>query len=168
MLPDNVESCCTTVAESDVRVLSWDRTELVDLLNRDPHVRSSLKAALSWDLVRKLQAQRNLLSSKIIDDPEAWTLRRNEQTEKRYTSILKNLLNTHDKIEMTKRKRELNKYRTIHHIDDEHHQKALKECGWTLEEFEAGYKEDHGPNQQIKNRHGPGWYLRELVLRILG
>ena len=55
MLPDSVESCCKIEAESDVRVLAWDRTELVDLLNRDPHVKRSIKAVLSWDIVRKLK-----------------------------------------------------------------------------------------------------------------
>ena len=122
----------------------------------------------SHKLNHVLKAQRTLLASKVIEDPEAWTHRRNEQTEHRYTSILKNLLERLDKDEMTKRKRELNKYRTIHHIDDEHHRDALKECGWTVEEFDAGYKKDQGPIQQNKNRHGPQWYIREFVLRVLG
>lgn len=168
MLPGSVESCCKIEAESDVRVLTWDRTELVELLNRSPHVRRSLKAVLSWDIVRKLKTQRTLLSAGIIDDPEAWTLRRHEQTEHRYASILKNLLATYDDTEMTRRQQELNKYRTIHHIDDEHHREALKNCGWTPEEFEAGHKNGQGPNQQSQNHHGPQWYLREMIIRVVG
>jgi CRP-like cAMP-binding protein len=168
MLPDSVESCCSVEARSPVRVLSWDRTELVDLLNRAPDVKRSVKAILSWDIVRKLKAQRSLLSQHVIEDPEAWTQKRSEQTEYRYASILKNLLATHDKKEMVKRKQELNKYRTIHHIDDYHHRMAVEACGWTLEEFEAGCKKDQQPNQQIKKRHGPEWYVREMIHRLVG
>ena len=35
----------------------------------------------------------------------------------------------------------LTKYRTIHHIEDEDHERALARCGWTEEEFRSGKKQ---------------------------
>ena len=167
MLPDYVDSCCTIEAESDVRLLSWDRTELVDLLNRSPHLRRSLKAVLSWDIVRKLKAQRIMLASGAIRDPEGWTHRRHEQGEHRYAAILKNLLSSQPTT-IAERKKELNKYRTVHHIDDEHHQEALKECGWTVEEFEAGRKENATLADVNKQKHGPPDVIRQMIMRMVG
>lgn len=171
MLPQSVDSCCTIECSSDtVRLLSWDRTELVELLERSPHLRRSLKAVLSWDIVRKLKAQRILLASGVIGDPEGWTHRRHEQGEHRYAAILKNLLSSHPH-NIDQRKRELKKYRNVHHIDDVHHREALKECEWTEEEFDLGYRQDgttiegdhtHAPE------HGPEWYIRQMVVRIVG
>jgi len=137
-LTGSIESNCTVVADTDARLLLWDRTELVELMRRDAGVRRSLKATLTWDIVRKLKAQRLLQQSGRIDDVEAWTERRNQQTEHRYIAILHNLLSC--KKNLYKRRRELNKYRMIHHIDDDVHNKALEECGWTPEEFELGHK----------------------------
>jgi len=39
---------------------------------------------------------------------------------------------------MKQRRKELSKYRQIHHISDADHAKALARWGWTIEEFEAG------------------------------
>lgn len=170
MLPDSVDSCCTIVVDSDVpvRVLTWDRTELLDLLNRSEGLKRSLKTVLTWDIVRKLKAQRLMISEGLIDDPEEWTKRRHEQTEHRYMAILKNLLSTNP-TNMTERKEELTKYRTIHHIDDEHHRLALKECGWTVEEFERGYKPNFESQNVYKKHHrGIDWYIREAISRIVG
>jgi CRP-like cAMP-binding protein len=170
MLPDSVESCCKVVANSDhVRLLTWDRTELIELLQRSAQLRRGMKAVLSWDIVRKLKGQRLLLSTGLITDAEAhtWTHRRNEQTEHRYTAILKNVL-SHDPDFMMKRKMELNKYREIHHIDDEHHREALKECGWTVEEYEQGHKNNETPERFKKIQHGPDWYVKQAIMRIVG
>ena len=170
MLPGSVDSCCAIEAESDVRVLSWNRTELMDLLHRSPHLRRSLKAVLSWDIVRKLKAQRIMLASGVIDDPEGWTHRRHEQGEHRYAAILKNLLSSRQS-NIAQRKRELNKYRTVHHIDNEHHREALKECGWTEEEFEAGHKVNEAPgggSHSNTPEHGPEWYIRQIIFRLVG
>jgi hypothetical protein len=169
MLPKSIDSCCTILADSDapVRVLTWDRTELMDLLNRSEGLKRSLKTVLSWDIVRKLKAQRLMLSDGLIDDAAAWTRRRHEQSGHRYMAILKNLLSTNPQ-NMTRRKEELTKYRTIHHIGDEYHRKALKECGWTLEEFEAGYKPNYDAYGVYNERHGIDWYIREAITRIVG
>jgi CRP-like cAMP-binding protein len=141
-LTGNIESCCTVAAETPVRVLVWDRTELANLMRRNSGVRRSLQAALSWDIVRKLKQQRHLLASgRITEDTEVWNERRNSQTEMRYHSLLLNILSSPYCSELRK---ELNKYRMIHHIDDHAHEKTLKDCGWTLSEFEAGHKEGIG------------------------
>lgn len=146
LLDGSIQSCCTIVANdthAQTRCLRWNRSELVDLLERETGIRRSLKAALSWDIVRKLKAQRESIMEHKISDPELWTLKRTEQSEDRYASIVQNLLtsNSANSIgDFKKRTKELDHYRTIHHIDDEHHRLALKKTGWTLEEYDAGEK----------------------------
>jgi len=164
MLVDKVDSCCTIVAESDVRLLTWNRTDLMELLHEEPHLRRSIKAILTWDIVRKLKGQRLMMGDHVIEDTEAWNNRRHDQTVHRYTAILKNLLASNP-INFEQRKKELNKYRTIHHIDDEDHRESLKECGWTEEEFAAGHKDNY-PTEIPTKLHSPGWYLREWFSMI--
>ena len=42
---------------------------------------------------------------------------------------------------LNERKEKLSKYREIHQVGDIDHETALKSIGWTLAEFESGYKE---------------------------
>ena len=97
MLRGAVESCAAVVAKRDsrtpVRVVRWDRTELMDLLEKEKSIRSSLKAALSWDIIRKLKGQRLMLANGQVDDPSLWALKRKEQGSDRYAAILANMLN---------------------------------------------------------------------------
>ena len=98
------------------------------------------------------------------------TVARHEQGEHRYAAILKNLLSSRQS-NIAQRKRELNKYRTVHHIDNEHHREALKECGWTEEEFEAGHKVNEAPgggSHSNTPEHGPEWYIRQIIFRLVG
>jgi CRP-like cAMP-binding protein len=187
LLPGKIESCCTIVGDGDgeggqvTRVLSWDRTELVHLMERDQGVRRSLKAILTWDIVRKLKAQRNVLVGHLIDDPEEWTVRRNEQTNHRYAAILHAILRKHKYLQ--KYRHELDRYRSIHHIDDEHHALALAQCGWTVEEFEAGQKqrevkrtvlldgidyEDDLDGEHFEEIRDWKWYVQDIYLRFFG
>eukprot|EP00541_Cyclophora_tenuis_P017795 CAMPEP_0116575292 /NCGR_PEP_ID=MMETSP0397-20121206/19875_1 /TAXON_ID=216820 /ORGANISM="Cyclophora tenuis, Strain ECT3854" /LENGTH=139 /DNA_ID=CAMNT_0004104165 /DNA_START=98 /DNA_END=517 /DNA_ORIENTATION=- len=82
--------------------------------------------------------QRHFLTSGEVSDPEEWTIKRNEQSQHRYMGILRNVL-SHPRY-LKSRKEELENYRIIHHIDDSHHTNAVEACGWTMEEFEQGYK----------------------------
>lgn len=139
MLRGGVESCAAVVAKREsrtpVRVLCWDRTELMDLLEKEKSIRSSLKAALSWDIIRKLKGQRLMLANGQVDNPALWSVKRKEQGSERYAAILANMLshpNPHEHID------ELTKYRAIHHINDEQHRLALAKSGWTPEEFQVG------------------------------
>jgi len=172
LIPGNVESSCTIVADTDARMLVWDRTELMELLERDDSVRRSLQAAISWDVVRKLKFQRSLNSRGLIQDPEQWTTRQTEQTQHRYVGILKNLL-MHPKL-LEARKPQLEKYRMIHHIDGEMHAKALETCGWTEEEFESGRKNGLKIDDELAQSEDKyfsrdwNWYLRGLYYRIFG
>ena len=142
LLSGDVESSCAVIAKSGIsgqpsksaRLLRWDRSELMRLLNKESGLRRALTVAMSWDIVRKLKGQRSTIQ--MVDDPELWTQKRKEQSEERYTAIIQNVLQCPDFFE--KRRVELNKYRIIHHIDDQHHKLALEKCGWTLEEYEAG------------------------------
>jgi CRP-like cAMP-binding protein len=188
LLPGKVESCCTIVADGDgkqgviTRVLCWDRTELVHLMERDQGVRRSFKAILTWDIVRKLKAQRSVLVDHLIDDPEEWTLRRNEQTNHRYAAILRAILCKHKFLQ--KFRHEIERYRIIHHIDDQHHAMALAQCGWTVDEFEAGqkqrkskrtvlidaveYEDDDDDDVHYEEIRDWKWYIQDLYLRFFG
>ena len=144
-----------------VKCLRWNRTELVDLLESSTSsnntvssysssgvddgggglLGNALRAALSWDIVRKLKSQRHMLTEGRVKDPTSWSRKREEQGIARYASILQNLLQhyTSDKDEDFRRLSEvLTKYRGIHRIDDESHEKALAKCGWSVEEFRLG------------------------------
>ena len=166
LLRGNVNSCCDVIAESDqVVVLSWDRSELMHLMEINKNIQRALKAVMSWDIVSKLKSQRALLASGIIADPEEWTRKRREQTLHRYQSILSNLL-SHPEY-LNERKEELSKYRDIHHVDQTQHEIALKKMGWTLAEYEAGKKEGQ-INEDLEERKGYGWkwYAKDVYLRL--
>lgn len=169
LLRGKVTSCCSVIANCDeVICLRWNRTELMHLLEVDKSMRRSIKAVMSWDIVSKLKSQRTLLKSGVIPDTEQWNDKAREQTLDRYKAILKNMLK-HPRY-LNKRKEELHKYRDIHHVDDEQHQRALAENGWTMEEFEAGSKdgqidedlEDEVEKDRLK------WYMEDFKLRALG
>jgi len=172
MIPGQVDSCCAIVADSDVRVLTWDRTELIDLMNLSVGIRRSLKAVLSWDIVRKLKYQRQMLSSGVVYDAAEWTRLRHEQSKHRYTAIVKQILASDQPQTITKRMNpQLEKYRMIHHIDDDYHEAALKECGWTVGEFKEHLKkgEESNTNWTDLSASIPAtlrWCHREFWIRL--
>ncbi|KAL7540124.1 hypothetical protein ACHAWF_006599, partial [Thalassiosira exigua] len=130
-----------------VRCLRWDRAELADLLESDRGLRSALQAALSWDVVRKLKAQRHVLAEGRVRDPTAWTKRREDQGNARYAGILQNVLGR-DPAEVRELSEVLAKYRRIHQIEDVDHEKALARCGWTEEEFREGRRRRRVPAEE--------------------
>ena len=116
-LTGTMESCCTIVANRDgqkkkAKCLKWDRTELINLLHQNNGLRRSLKAVLSWDIVRKLKAQRQTIAENKVEDPEFWTQKRQEQSEDRYAGILQNMLQNPEYFK--KRKDALDHYRMMH------------------------------------------------------
>mmetsp|Transcript_34295 Transcript_34295/g.50422 ORF Transcript_34295/g.50422 Transcript_34295/m.50422 type:complete len:437 (-) Transcript_34295:294-1604(-) len=123
--------------QAHVRCIRWDRTELIRLLEKEKNLKRSFQAVLSWDVVSKLKAQRLSLSaaSQSLDIVD----KGNSQSDSRYRGILRNVLSNPDKFDDYKE--EINVYRLIHHVSDESHLKALKEFGWTLEEFERGHQQ---------------------------
>lgn len=148
-----ITSCCTIKPSSStnqVRCLRWDRTQLVDLCRKDKTLYRSLQFALSWDIVRKLKSQRKFLINNHVEDPELWTIKRTEQSDSRYMSILQNILEHHGHLDG--HRNEIAKYRSIHQIDDEHHYRALNNCGWTLEEYNLGRKKDE--DETFSNNSG--------------
>jgi CRP-like cAMP-binding protein len=171
MLTGTVEANCTIVAapspsQDTILLLQWDRTQLMQLLQQEKHLRNSLKAALTWDIVRKLKGQRQMLARHEVPDAELWTVKRNEQNEDRYAAILQNML-THPEY-FRQRKRELDKYRIIHHIDDEHHRLALKKCGWTEEEYALGIQVMHAQLQMEEHQLEDEEGRVESAQRVLG
>lgn len=168
LLKGEVESCCTIVGNAETtRVLTWDRTELMDLMEKYPGIRSWVKTSLSWDIVRKLKEQRALQASGEIEDPDEWTERRNRQTQHRYTAILSNILSHHPQY-LKDRRQQLQKYQVIHSIDEEKHKAALAECGWTLEEFEAGERRGLKYYKDDDDGHDLQWHVMTALLRVFG
>jgi hypothetical protein len=165
LLPGKVESCCSIVAATSGHTMCWERNELMDLLHRERGLRRALKAALSWDIVRKLKGQRLLLASGHVQDPDQWTQRRTEQSQHRYAAILQNML-AHPEY-LKERKCELEKYRLIHHIDDAEHALALARNGWTMEDFERGYKDGEEPVDDVI-KHDFQWLVHDMYMRIFG
>lgn len=155
MLRGTIESCASIVVgkrfcldkgeqnenagtKQKVRTMRWNRDELIELLEDDKPLRNALKAALSWDIVRKLKLQRHMLTEGRVQDPKAWTKKREDQGISRYAAILQNILRHPEDVENMSEV--LTKYRMIHHIGDEDHKRALAKAGWTEEEFKAGKK----------------------------
>ena len=110
----------------------------MELLENDKALRISLKAVLSWDIVRKLKMQRHMLTEGRVKDPTAWTKKREDQGNSRYASILQNMLQHPE--EFQDMSEVLTKYRMIHRIDDRDHERALAKCGWSEEEFRLGHR----------------------------
>lgn len=95
-----------------------------------------------------------------MDDPVNWTKKLREQALARYSSILRNMID-HPKYISTMQD-QLSKYRAIHQITPGEHVAALERLGWTLEEFELGYKEGHDTDHDqldITNL-GYKWWFR--------
>jgi hypothetical protein len=79
-------------------------------------------------------------------------------------------------------RKEVLKYRMIHHVSDEQHARALAECGWTVEEYEAGkLKHPHkmyGDDDDVLDHSMPlaeeeeirnwKWYAQDIYLRVFG
>jgi len=159
MLKGDIESCATIVVgppfdptgennaksggkKNRVRCLKWNRSELVELLEDDRGLQNALLAALSWDIIRKLKMQRHMLTEGRVRDATAWTKKREDQGISRYASILQNMLGRTEEFEGHHLSEVLTKYRRIHHIDDGDHERALRKCGWSEEEFRLGKRLD--------------------------
>jgi len=134
-----VESSGTVIARGRCQTISWERDELWNLLDQEKDLKRSFLSALSWDIIGKLKSQRLYLMRKDVKNSDLWTEKRNSQSDSRYAAILKNILSRSNKL--TQRSRdEIQNYRVIHHIDEEHHAKALEHCGWTVKEFDSGLR----------------------------
>jgi CRP-like cAMP-binding protein len=160
-VPGAINSCCTIIATEDMEeeeltdrdastvatCLCWDRNQLIRLMDKETGLRRSIKAVLSWDIIRKLKAQRFMKVMNENDDEgglDALTARRMEQNLHRYVAILENVLAHPDQIVL--RQKQLERYREIHHITEQYHVDTLEQLGWTTDEFERGYQgQEHQP-----------------------
>lgn len=138
-LTGSVESSGGVVSRGKCRCIKWDRTELMELLDIEKDLRRSFLSALSWDIIGKLKGQRRLLMNGKVKFAEQWTEKRNNQSDHRYASLLKNILSRSEGLSPRSRY-EIDNYRAVHHIDDAQHENALSLCGWSLEEFASGQK----------------------------
>jgi CRP-like cAMP-binding protein len=138
-LKGEVECSGNVLSKGRCQCIRWNRTELIELLDQEKDLKRSFLSALSWDIIEKLKGQRHLLMSGKVSSPDQWTEKRNAQSDYRYAGILKNILSRPGGLSL-RCKDEIDNYRAIHHIDDKHHEWALKFCGWSLEEFQSGIK----------------------------
>lgn len=87
-----VESSGTVTARGRCQTISWERDELMDLLEQEKDLKRSFLSALSWDIIGKLKSQRLYLMKKDVKKADLWTEKRNSQSDSRYAvSCLKNL-----------------------------------------------------------------------------
>jgi len=158
-LDDGVESPATCIASSKALCLRWKREDLMKLLRKERTLSISLKSVLSWDIIHKLKTQREVIINRKVTDIDKWTQKRKEQSDHRYRAILHNILSHHGQLDG--HKCELNNYRTIHNIDEERHNMALKTCGWTPEEYELGRKVEG--NNDDDNDYGDNNFFIHLL-----
>ncbi len=128
-------------ALSDSSTMRFKRSELVDLIQGHKSLKDTLLLSLSWDIVSKLKSQRHRLSGGDVpvEYTRKWTSTRNAQTDGRYVALVSAMLGGESVVTEDNR-RFINNYARIHSVADEKHEFALKQCGWTLEEFEDGKK----------------------------
>ena len=69
---------------------------------------------------------------------------------------------------MKQRKQDLEKYRLIHHIDDDQHKRALERNGWSVEDFEKGYKEGSEVDDEEDFQRDFLWFVKDLYFRLFG
>eukprot|EP00519_Triparma_laevis_P007122 CAMPEP_0182499032 /NCGR_PEP_ID=MMETSP1321-20130603/7033_1 /TAXON_ID=91990 /ORGANISM="Bolidomonas sp., Strain RCC1657" /LENGTH=289 /DNA_ID=CAMNT_0024703155 /DNA_START=624 /DNA_END=1493 /DNA_ORIENTATION=+ len=145
-----VKTSGTVRAIQPTTIIKWNRSELSSLLDVEDSLRKSLQSRLSWDIVSKLKLQRQALENGGIKAEKArkWTQKRNVQTEQRFEALLAAFL-VDGKIE-EKDKEVIEKYRSIHVIDDEVLFRTLAKLGWGEPEWEKGCLEAEGKVRRRK------------------
>lgn len=151
-------------ATKPTTIIKFNRAELCNLLEANASLRKSLQSRLSWDIVSKLKLQRHALENGGIKaDAKKWTQKRNVQTEqvrefggyeKRVSLSLKLQSNFPQRYEallsafikngtISPRDRQvIEKYRSIHVIEEGVHLRALKGLGWTGNQYKLGHQEN--------------------------
>ena len=80
----------------------------------------------------KLKLQRRALEKGAFTNPAGWTAKRNVQTDKRYEALLDAFLQGGGISDADRRV--VDKYRSVHVVDEDAHVRALKKVGWSAEE----------------------------------
>lgn len=126
-----ISSATVSVLEP-VRVLSWSRATLIELLEQNPSLEHSIQAAITADLVRKLKA------NTFVHHEENSLGQLLEKSNLEYANLLRYVV---QKGEVSNHERNiLHRYRNIHYIKQEVHDKLLAQLGWHQKEFALGRK----------------------------
>jgi len=137
----DVKTSGTVKATKPTTIIKFNRAELCNLLEANASLRKSLQSRLSWDIVSKLKLQRHALENGGIKaDAKKWTQKRNVQTEQRYEALLSAFIKNGT---ISPRDRQvIEKYRSIHVIEEGVHLRALKGLGWTGNQYKLGHQEN--------------------------
>eukprot|EP00520_Triparma_pacifica_P004338 CAMPEP_0118649366 /NCGR_PEP_ID=MMETSP0785-20121206/9665_1 /TAXON_ID=91992 /ORGANISM="Bolidomonas pacifica, Strain CCMP 1866" /LENGTH=283 /DNA_ID=CAMNT_0006541649 /DNA_START=520 /DNA_END=1368 /DNA_ORIENTATION=+ len=136
MVKGPIKTSGTVRADTECKILSFNRKDLVELMESNKSLKKSMQSALSWDIVTKLKAQRHRIQEGGISNTKKWTEKRNAQTDDRYKSLLEAMIQGGEVTQQEKGV--IEKYRVIHVVNDDVHSRILKELGWSKDDWERG------------------------------
>ncbi|KAL1520675.1 hypothetical protein AB1Y20_022244 [Prymnesium parvum] len=116
----------TVVTNQQTTCLVWRRHKLYELLKAHPDIKSALQAAISADILRKLQNRATYTDPSVAH--RMWLAR--------YSSVLSALLAQGDLTDT--HRAQLEAFRESHHVSHLEHLEALRACGWSEAEFATG------------------------------
>jgi len=136
------QNSSASIIAKDVCVsIRWSRGALIDIMEQKPEIGASVQAAMTADLIKKMNRSAKELSAATTEGEEDW------YGNMDYQQILKGILSRNV---ITKRERNmLKRYRKMHFIDEKTHEAFVHENGWSIGEFDFGQKfgkdGSHGP-----------------------
>ena len=129
-------SSSSSPSNANVVLYSFERGDLIDVLEANHAMRNALQASLCWDIVQKLKRQRKEKAGEGADKL-AVAAKSNKQTLERYKAVVGAMLG--ESLVVSKEDRKIiDKYRAIHVIDDSEFETIIVALGWSLKEFNDG------------------------------
>jgi len=125
-------------------VLVWRRQLLSDAMLDNNELCRAFTAALTADVVRKAQDREGAKGK----GAALHALQVDQLMNARYASILQAMLSGASHVGDDD-KDQLRSYRRLYNIRDSAHQEALKELGWSVADFNAGYRSMSPPEQRL-------------------
>jgi CRP-like cAMP-binding protein len=131
-----LKTTATVTAKSETKCLSWRRGSLIDALEEDESTGRAVQQAIAADLLRKLNRMSDTAEQQASNKSHAEKL--HVKQEFMYSNLLKQALSSGKITEY--QKINLLRFRQLHNVHEPEHLDALAQAGWTLEEFERGFK----------------------------
>lgn len=136
-VPGPVTGVARVETTKQTTCLVWRRQLLHELMQDSPELANAMQAAVSADVVRKLQDPDTR-----VGDPDMWQ----RMWRARYGSVLKAVLDE-GKITPTHRQ-QLSQFRDLHQVTEQDHQRILEQAGWTVDQFEVGERPHAAPGAE--------------------
>lgn len=142
-IPQSLPSTATIETETVLDVISWKRSDLIKLLNKNDKLSSAFQSAVTLDLMQKAVDPHKGSGIKVaLSDVNIMAI-------KQYEHVLYAVLNMEKDVKSWNHTRAmLKRFRLLHNIDDLQHIKSLKLHNWTVEQFERGTLEEPKQKKQ--------------------